>query len=144
MHEIDIGILPIFASIKKQKKQMSAVITLMHQCESVASGKGVCLFSGAVMVLNDVIIYETSAKIMENDDPTAHAAIIAIRKTRLLRHVFLLKEYELYLSEKPCPMCLTAIAQAEIKKIYYKENQEIKKLELPQEYVKKAYTLWEF
>lgn len=111
---------------------------------AIAKGKGTCLSAGAVMVYKDKEIYATASQTLEEDDPTAHAAVIATRKTRVLQHTFLLNDYELYLSEKPCPMCLTAIEQAKIKKLHYVEKQEIKYMELSREDMMNAYALWEF
>ena len=96
------------------------------------------------MVYKDKEIYATTSKTLEEDDPTAHAAVVAIRKTRAQQHVFLLNDYELYLSEKPCPMCLTAIEQAHIKKIYYLEYNKIKYMELSRNVLLNAFSLREF
>jgi len=116
----------------------------IDKSETIATGKGMCLLAGAVMVYKDKEIFATASKTLEEDDPTAHAAVIAIRKTRVLQHAFLLNDYELYLSEKPCPMCLTAIEQAKIKKLHYVEKQKIKYMELSREDLMNAFTLWEF
>jgi tRNA(Arg) A34 adenosine deaminase TadA len=116
----------------------------IKKSETIATGKGMCLSAGAVMVYKDKEIYATASQTLEEDDPTAHAAVIAIRKTRVLQHAFLLNDYELYLSEKPCPMCLTAIEQAKIKKLHYVEKQKIKYMELSREDLMNAFTLWEF
>lgn len=118
--------------------------TFLDKSMAIAKGKGACLLAGAVMVNKNKEIYATAGQTLEEDDPTAHAAVIAIRKTRVLQHTFLLTDYELYLSEKPCPMCLTAIEQAKIKKLHYIENQKIKNMELSHEVMMNAYALWEF
>ena len=116
----------------------------VKKSEAIASGKGSCLLSGAVMVYNDKEIFASTNRTLDDDDPTAHAAVIAIRKTRLKQHSFLLNDYILYLSEKPCNMCITAIAQAGINKIYYLEEQKLRYMQLSPECLKKAYTIWDF
>lgn len=119
-------------------------ITYLKKCKAMARGKGSCVKSGAVIAFEDNEIFVSASKTLDDDDPTAHPAVIAIRKTRLKQRLFLLNNYELYISEKPCPMCQVAIAQAGIENIYYSEKQEIKYMQLTQEILKKAYTLWEF
>ena len=64
--------------------------------------------TGLVLAVNEVISV---------GDPTAHAEIQAIRKAVKVGINF--KEATIYCSGEPCPMCLTAIAWAGIKKVYY-------------------------
>ncbi|MDD2621955.1 MAG: nucleoside deaminase [Bacteroidales bacterium] len=123
---------------------LSSKHTYIDKSITIAKGKDSCLSAGAVMVYKDKEIYATTSKTLEEDDPTAHAAVVAIRKTRAQQHVFLLNDYELYLSEKPCPMCLTAIEQAHIKKIYYLEYNKIKYMELSRNVLLNAFSLREF
>ncbi len=113
----------------------------INRSKILAVGEGACILGGAVIVKNGEEIYATTATTLKDDDPTAHAAVIAIRKTRLKQRTFMLIDYEIYLSEEPCPMCLTAIFQAKIKKIYYRKGQTIKKITLTNDYFKKVYTL---
>jgi len=52
-------------------------------------------------------------------DPTAHAEIQVIRKVCKKEKTEFLTTAKIYCSGEPCPMCLTAIAWAEIKEIFY-------------------------
>lgn len=58
-------------------------------------------------------------EVITKNDPTAHAEIQVIRKACQAVKLTELKGAKLYCSGEPCPMCLTAIAWAEIKEIYY-------------------------
>lgn len=58
-------------------------------------------------------------KVILNNDPTAHAEIVAIREACKKLNNYDLSEYVLYTSCEPCPMCLSAIIWANIKYVYY-------------------------
>lgn len=74
---------------------------------------------GAVIVKDQKIISRGADRVARKIDPTAHAEMIAIRQaaSRLKTHD--LSGCEIYVSSEPCPMCLAAIKQANIDKIYY-------------------------
>ena len=74
---------------------------------------------GCVIVKENKIIAEGVNRVTHNNDPTAHAEIIAIRNACEKLNTFNLKGCELYTSCEPCPMCLSAIYWSHIDKIYY-------------------------
>ena len=74
---------------------------------------------GCIIVKNAKIIAEGSNKVTTNNDPTAHAEIVAIRNACQKLQTFDLSGVELYTSCEPCPMCLSAIYWSHIDKIYY-------------------------
>lgn len=75
---------------------------------------------GAVIVDKDGNIISTgNNKVLKNNDPTAHAEITAIREACKKLNTYDLSDYTLYSSCEPCPMCLSAIIWANIKKVYY-------------------------
>ena len=75
---------------------------------------------GAVIVdKNNNIISNGNNKVLINNDPTAHAEIIAIREACKKLHTYDLSNYIIYTSCEPCPMCLSAIIWSNIKEIYY-------------------------
>ena len=80
---------------------------------------------GAVITDKDGnVVSVASNLVLESHDPTAHAEIMAIRRAseKLGTHDF--SEYTLYATGYPCPMCLSAIIWANIKKVYYGTNLE--------------------
>jgi len=89
--------------------------------ESVNNGGGPF---GCVVVKGDKIIAEGSNKVTSNNDPTAHGEIVAIREACKKLNNFSLNQCELYSTCEPCPMCLSAIYWARIKKIYYGNTRE--------------------
>ena len=74
---------------------------------------------GCVIVKDNTIIAEGYNQVTKNNDPTAHAEIVAIRKACKKLKTFELSSVVLFSSCEPCPMCLSAIYWAHIKTIYY-------------------------
>ena len=62
--------------------------------------------------------------VTEDNDPTAHAEIVAIRRACKLLQTFDLSNYKIFSSCEPCPMCLSAIYWARIKNVYYSNTRE--------------------
>lgn len=79
---------------------------------------------GCVIVKEDKIIGSGNNKVLCNNDPTAHAEIIAIRDACKNVGSFQLNDCEIYTSCEPCPMCLGAIYWARPKIVYYANNRE--------------------
>lgn len=79
---------------------------------------------GAVIIKNGEIVGSGNNQVLLNNDPTAHAEIVAIRNACQNLNTFDLKDCELYTSCYPCPMCLSAIIWANIKTVYYGNTKE--------------------
>ena len=104
----------------REEKFMEAAIALAE--EGAANGEGGPF--GCVIVKNDKIIGRGNNKVISNNDPTAHAEIIAIRDACKNLGSFQLNDCEVYTSCEPCPMCLGAIYWARPKIIYYGNTKE--------------------
>ena len=74
---------------------------------------------GAVIVKNDEIIAEACNEREKNNDVTAHAEIVAIRKAGENLKNWRLSDCEMYVTLEPCPMCAGAIIQSRISKVYF-------------------------
>ena len=79
---------------------------------------------GTCVVKDGNIIGKGSNHVLSSNDPTAHAEIMAIRDACKNIHSYDLSNCELYTSCYPCPMCLSAIIWANIKKVYYGNTNE--------------------
>ncbi|MBK6936693.1 MAG: nucleoside deaminase [Chitinophagaceae bacterium] len=90
--------------------------------ENVESGKGGPF--AAVIVKNGEIISTGVNEVTSNNDPTAHAEVVAIRKACEKLNTHQLEGCEIYCSCEPCPMCLGAIYWARPLKIYYANTKE--------------------
>ena len=74
---------------------------------------------GACVVKDGVIIGKGSNHVIANNDPTAHAEIVAIRDACKNINSYDLSGCSIYTTCYPCPMCLSAIIWSNIKKVYY-------------------------
>lgn len=91
---------------------------------SATSFSGVGGPFGAAIVKDGEIICITSNRVLADNDPTAHAEITAIRQACKKLNTYDLTGCELYATGSPCPMCLSAIIWANIKKVYYCNDYE--------------------
>ena len=74
---------------------------------------------GAIVVKGQEVVGIGRNMIFANNDPTAHAEIMAIRDACANLGTHDLSGCVLYASCQPCPMCMGAIYWANIKKLYY-------------------------
>ena len=79
---------------------------------------------GAVVYKDGKIVGRGVNRVVGNNDPTAHAEMEAIRNACKNLKTFDLTGCELYATGYPCPMCMSAIIWANIKKVYYSANYE--------------------
>lgn len=74
---------------------------------------------GAVLVLNDEVVGEGYNRPIGNNDPTAHAEMIALRHAADRVKNYRLPETSLYVTLEPCLMCAGALIHARIKRLVY-------------------------
>lgn len=79
---------------------------------------------GAVVVRKGKIVGKGWNQVPSANDPTAHAEIVAIREACRRLKTFKLDDCEIYASCEPCPMCLSAIYWARLKKVYYANTRQ--------------------
>ena len=72
----------------------------------------------------DLVVGVGNNHVLANNDPTAHAEVMAIRNACQNLNTHDLTGCELYTSCYPCPMCLSAIIWANIKTVYYGNTKE--------------------
>ena len=74
---------------------------------------------GAVIISNGNVVAKGQNRTRRDNDPTAHAEIVAIRNAANLHENFRLQNCDLYVTLEPCAMCAGAIAEARIKRLYF-------------------------
>ncbi len=74
---------------------------------------------GAVVVKDGRIVGRGANRVTTAHDPTAHAEIVALRQACRRLKSFRLDGCTLYASCEPCPMCLSAIYWARIRRVFY-------------------------
>src|SRR3954471_2394613 len=72
---------------------------------------------GAVVVAADGQAFEGVNRVTANNDPTAHAEVVAIRHAAASLGTFDLAGAVLYSSCEPCPMCLASALWARIDRV---------------------------
>ncbi len=74
---------------------------------------------GAVVVRDGRIIGEGNNRTRRDNDPTAHAEIVAMREAARALGNDRLTDCDLWITLEPCPMCAGAIAHARIARLFY-------------------------
>ena len=74
---------------------------------------------GAVVVCNGKIISRGHNRRTKRQIATAHAEIEAIEKACRKLKSWRIPECELYVTLEPCPMCMGAMLNARVKKVYF-------------------------
>ncbi len=85
--------------------------------ENVRSGRGGPF--GALLVKDNEVVSTGANLVTSNNDPTAHAEIVAIRRGCEALGTFQLEGCELYANCEPCPMCIGAIYWARPAAYYF-------------------------
>ncbi|MEV6791649.1 nucleoside deaminase [Streptomyces sp. NPDC051320] len=77
---------------------------------------------GAIVVVDGEAVGVGTSSVVERNDPTAHAEVMALRSAgeSLGRH--LMEDGVMYSSSEPCPMCLVACYWARIPRLVYAAN----------------------
>ena len=79
---------------------------------------------GAVIVHNGEIIASEANRVTLDNDPTAHAEVLAIRRASKKLGTFNLADCTIYSSSEPCPMCLGAIYWAGLSRLVFANNKK--------------------
>lgn len=73
----------------------------------------------AIIVKQNNIVSSAYNRKEKNNDVTAHAEILAIKKAAKSLKRWNLNDCDLYVSLKPCNMCYEVIKQSRIRKVFY-------------------------
>lgn len=73
----------------------------------------------AIVVTPDGRVHQGVNRVTRDNDPTAHAEVVAIRAAASATATFDLSGSVLYASCEPCPMCLASALWARIGYVYY-------------------------
>jgi tRNA(adenine34) deaminase len=74
---------------------------------------------GAVIVVGGEIVAVAHNQRENNNDPTAHAEIVALRMAAARLASWRLVDADLYVTMEPCPMCAGAIVNARVRRLVY-------------------------
>jgi tRNA(adenine34) deaminase len=74
---------------------------------------------GAVLVYGDQVIARGQNSVIRDNDPTAHAEIVALREAAISLGNYRLNGCTLYVTLEPCSMCAGAMIHARIDRLVY-------------------------
>ncbi len=74
---------------------------------------------GAVIVHRDAILARAQNRVLRDNDPTAHAEIVALRAAAAALGNYRLNGCTLYVTLEPCAMCAGAIVHARIERLVF-------------------------
>jgi tRNA(adenine34) deaminase len=98
---------------------MKRAFELANQAEQIGE-----IPIGAVLTFDDRIIGEGYNRSITDNDPTAHAEIVAIRQAAINNQNYRLPETTLYVTLEPCSMCAGAIVHSRIQRLVYGAKDE--------------------
>lgn len=90
---------------------------LDEACRGVALGEGGPF--GAVITRDNIVISRGHNRVLQTNDPTAHAEVVAIRDACASLGRFSLHDCVLHTTCLPCPMCFAAVHWAKIPRVVY-------------------------
>lgn len=74
---------------------------------------------GAVIVKDGTLVAEAANRVERDQDPTAHAEILAIRAAAAALGAKRLLDCDLYVTLEPCTMCAGAIGMARLRRVVF-------------------------
>ena len=74
---------------------------------------------GAVVVCGEKIVGRGGNRNLTNDDPTAHAEIVALRQAARNIGNHRLPECQIFVTIEPCAMCAGALVHARLRRLVY-------------------------
>lgn len=75
---------------------------------------------GAILVDEDnLLVGRGWNQVLQNNDPTAHAEIVALREAGLKKQNYRFQNTTLYVTLEPCCMCAGALVHARIKRLVF-------------------------
>jgi tRNA(adenine34) deaminase len=108
--------------LKRRTFGEAAMTVALEEAES-AAGEGEVPV-GAILTLDNRVIGAAHNLPIGLRDPTAHAEILAIRDAAAHLNEYRLHEASLYVTIEPCVMCIGAIVNARVARLYYGARDE--------------------
>lgn len=74
---------------------------------------------GAVVVFEGRIVGRGANRTLRDQDPTAHAEVLAVRQAAVVHGSWRLEECTLYVTLEPCAMCAGAIVLSRLRRLVF-------------------------
>ncbi|NRA55976.1 MAG: tRNA adenosine(34) deaminase TadA [Gammaproteobacteria bacterium] len=102
------------SAAQKDRHWMEYALTLADKAEQLGE-----VPVGAVLVLNDQVIGQGWNLVINQNDPCAHAEIMALRDGGKTINNYRILDATLYVTLEPCAMCAGAIVHSRVKRVVY-------------------------
>ena len=87
--------------------------------EAIAAGQAGEVPVGAILVHNDAVLVRAQNRVLRDNDPTAHAEVVALRAAGRALGNYRLNGCTLYVTLEPCSMCAGAMVHARLDRVVY-------------------------
>ena len=91
---------------------------------TAASARGEVPVGAVVVGKSGEVLAAAGNRTMQDQDPTAHAELLAIRAAAKALGSERLTDCDLYVTLEPCAMCAAAISFARIRRVYFAAGDE--------------------
>lgn len=73
----------------------------------------------AVAVLDEAMVARGHDRVVETDDPTAHAIVVALREAARRVGADRLRDVTMFSTIEPCPMCVGALLESDVEALVF-------------------------
>jgi tRNA(adenine34) deaminase len=73
----------------------------------------------AVAVLDEAMVARAHDRVVETDDPTAHAVLVALREAARRVGIDRLRDVTMFCTMEPCPMCVGALLASDVEELVF-------------------------
>ena len=87
--------------------------------EAIAAGQSGEVPVGAIIVLGDQVIARAQNRVLRDNDPTAHAEVVALRAAGKALGNHRLNGCTMFVTLEPCSMCAGALVHARLDRVVY-------------------------
>ena len=91
--------------------------TALREAEAAAAAGEIPV--GAVVVSRDTIIGSGQNRSIRDNDPSAHAEVVALREACLAQSNYRLTDATMFVTLEPCAMCMGALVQARVSRVVF-------------------------
>ena len=89
----------------------------LREAEAAASAGEIPV--GAVVTSGSEVIGSGQNRSIRDNDPSAHAEVVALREACLAQANYRLSDATLYVTLEPCAMCIGALVQARVSRVVF-------------------------
>jgi tRNA(adenine34) deaminase len=87
--------------------------------EAIAAGQAGEVPVGAILVFQDSVLVRAQNRVLRDNDPTAHAEVVALRAAGQVLGNHRLNGCTMFVTLEPCSMCAGAMVHARLDRVVY-------------------------